>query len=529
MLVWGLLAMTTSAAAVDHVYWAGGKIRKAELTGANPTLVRNVSGSDVAVDPVHQKIFWSDPSGSGVIMMANLNGTGTPTALLLTGTWVHELLIDVPNQTLYWDDSMNNRIHWSSIANPLVHTLPLNPLTLRAMALDLRPANRHLYYIDDDQVWRADLNGANPTQLPNSIGFGTVFGGLAVDTCTDHLIATGRGNGPTILRADLSDAGNLTVILQDPTWTAGTVGEDPRKIALDLHNGLMYWTVPADTNNVSGISTIRRANLDGTAMQVLATTLQQDYTGLALDLADTSCPYVGVNKDLQNNTGQIADGIKILIGGSYTALSHYDGYPANRFSKYTETPAAGGTTMLTWSHPNSGVQPGQITHVGLAIPASALNILGVFWIRDEKTIGCAHQVSTHTHSWGSPGARIIYANNTLACQRIKRYVGEMVVEWHAEQVPLADLNPRIHRKPIRTDVIHHPVISLVPGATARVPVPTAPANARFGVIVHKVSGDPKLAGPDVTTDFLEFAVTRSPVRPGPGLRGPAADSDKPDF
>jgi len=222
------------------------------------------------------------------------------------------------------------------------------------------------------------------------------------------------------------------------------------------------------------------------------------------------CPTVGVNKDLQNNTGQIADDIEILLAGSYPNVNHYDGYPANLFASFNASPASGGNTLLKWSNPNNAVQPGQTAHVGFNVPGSSVTILGIDWTRNGQTIGCAHQVSTNTHLWGSAGSQVIYANNTLACRSVPRYVGGLIVEWHAQHVPLADLNPRTRRKPLRTDVVRQPPIRLAPGATARVNVPAAPPNATFGVVVLKVGSRPTLSGPDVTTDFLEFPVQRKP-------------------
>ena len=148
-------------------------------------------------------------------MVANLNGTtGTPTALLTT-TWIDQLQIDVANQIIYWSDVGTNRLYRSSITTPSVLILSLNPAptTLRSFALDL--TNSNLYYLDNGDVYRANLNGSNTTKLPNNIG--DVFLGLAVDPCTGHIFAPGVQNAtipnfPVIIRADISDAGNEITI-----------------------------------------------------------------------------------------------------------------------------------------------------------------------------------------------------------------------------------------------------------------------------------------------------------------------------
>jgi hypothetical protein len=514
---------STPALAQNHVYWAGDKIRRADLNGQNQQVVCNASGVDVAVDPVLGKIFWAvDSSLTGTIMMANLNGCGSPTQLLTT-TRIDQLQIDVGTHTIYWDDVGNNRIYRSSYPVSSVTVLPLNPGTLRAFALDLRPSKLNLYYVDDFDVYRAGLNGSNPTRLTNAIVSGLVVGGIAIDTCTDHIIATvGLGtNTPAVIRADLSDAGNATPILQDSTWPPVTVGADPRKIMLDLNGGMMYGTEPTDYPGGT-ISTVRRANLNGINPQIITQATNTGNSpfawGIALELTNTTCTTVGVNKDMQNNTGQAANNIEILLAGSYANVDHYDGYPANLFSSFTASPDTNGNTLLTWSNPNNDVQPGQIAHVGFIVPGSSVNILSVSWTHNSTTIGCVSQVSTGTHLAGSSGSQVTYANNCLGCKSVPRYVGALTVEWYAHQVPLAELNPRAHRKPIRTDIIRRAPILLAPKATASVDVPQAPTNALFGVVVHKVSTNPTLSGPDVTTDFLEFAVTRIRSRGGPATQ-----------
>jgi len=221
------------------------------------------------------------------------------------------------------------------------------------------------------------------------------------------------------------------------------------------------------------------------------------------------CRSVGVNKDLKNTTGQIANDIEILLQGSYSNVNHYDGYFANLFGTFTESPAAGGNTRLRWSNPNNDVGAGQIAHVGFNVPGSAVTILGVFWTRDGGTTGCAHQCSTSPYGWNSPGSQVIYKNDCLSCESVPRWVGDLRVEWHASEVPLADLNATASRTPIRTDICPAPPILLAPGATAAVNILQAPPNARFGVVIHKVSSSSTLSGPDVTTDFLQYTVPQA--------------------
>jgi hypothetical protein len=238
---------------------------------------------------------------------------------------------------LYWADYNGNRIYWTSVTAGGVNTLPLNPLTLRAFALDLRPTKQHIYYIDGDTVWRSSLSGTGATPFPNPLVAGAIFGGLAIDTCSEQLIATISEVTPqpsAIVRADLATGGNVTTLLQ----STPSVGLEARKIMLDLNARQMYWTV---THDSAGTSSVRRADMNGTNMQVLASSGAGTFSGMGLDLAQTNCTDTGINKDFPNNTGQAANDIEIVVEGTYNNVLHYDGYPANHFAP--KRPTATGT------------------------------------------------------------------------------------------------------------------------------------------------------------------------------------------
>jgi len=221
---------------------------------------------------------------------------------------------------------------------------------------------------------------------------------------------------------------------------------------------------------------------------------------------------VGVNKDLKNTTGQIANDIEILLQGWYpTLLGHYDGYPANHFATFSVTQDPGGNTRLHWSNPNSPVQPGAIAHVGFLVPGPSVKIMGVFWTRDGVVTGCARQVNTNTHPFGGSTGQVLYENSCTSCESTSLYAGNLRVEWHAVEVPLDSLNATSVRTPIRTDIISSPPVLLAPNNQATVSLPSPTSNAAFAVISHQVSASSSLSGPDVTTDFIEVQVDAAPV------------------
>jgi hypothetical protein len=217
---------------------------------------------------------------------------------------------------------------------------------------------------------------------------------------------------------------------------------------------------------------------------------------------------VGVNKDVQNNTHQIANDIEIVLQGSYVLadVEHYDGNPENLFANFTVTPYAGGNTLLRWSHPNNPVLDGGIAHVGFEVPGASASILGAGWTRDSVGTGCVHQVATYPYRWNTPGGGVTFRNQALLCESVPLYAGGTQIEWHATEVSLADLNRFTDRHPMRTDTIPQAPIYLAPGSATNVNMMAAPAGAHFGVVIHRVGSNASLSGPDVTKDFWEFAV-----------------------
>lgn len=234
-------------------------------------------------------------------------------------------------------------------------------------------------------------------------------------------------------------------------------------------------------------------------------------------LTCTLCDSTGVNKDLENTTGSPADGVEIILQGSYPNVHHFDGYVQNYFNTFTITQRPDGNTSLRWTNPNNALPPGQIGHVGCYVPGVSISILGVSFLVGQNVNGCAHQVNTNTHYLGTPGGQIYYQNSCLQCERIPLYVKKPRIEWYAIQVPLGDLNPNGERHPMRVDSIPGPPVRLNPGEGLPVAAPQAPPGARFAVIVHQVSARPDLS--HATTDFYEFETSDEQVPasvPNPG-------------
>jgi low density lipoprotein receptor-related protein 5/6 len=131
-------------------------------------------------------------------------------------------------------------------------------------------ADGKLYWTDDasGKVQRANLDGSMVEDLVTGLQFP---GGLALDPVGDRLYWAENAFPARILQADL-DGNGAGVAVPNPS--------DVLALALDLPGGKIYFTSP-------GHNAIRRANLDGTGVEVLVgegDVRVLDPAGLALDL-----------------------------------------------------------------------------------------------------------------------------------------------------------------------------------------------------------------------------------------------------
>lgn len=102
-----------------HIYWANqlGELRRANLDGSNPQLLRTglLSIGAIEVDPVNQKLFWLEYSGSGTyIRMGDLNAVSSTLLTTVPSNWkITDLAVDPQASRLYWSEtgmSVNERV-----------------------------------------------------------------------------------------------------------------------------------------------------------------------------------------------------------------------------------------------------------------------------------------------------------------------------------------------------------------------------------------------------------------------------------
>ncbi len=96
------------------MYWVGdgfgaGYINVANMDGTGSISVFKTGlsyATGVEVDPVAQKIYWTDRSGSGAIRRSDLDGSNTET--ILSGLSFPGYLTLFTQHTFYWDDTSGN-------------------------------------------------------------------------------------------------------------------------------------------------------------------------------------------------------------------------------------------------------------------------------------------------------------------------------------------------------------------------------------------------------------------------------------
>jgi hypothetical protein len=211
----------------------------------------------------------------------------------------------------------------------------------------------------------------------------------------------------------------------------------------------------------------------------------------------TNPKMVGVNKDLQNDTGTTVTGVDILIEGHHPPASDIFHGSTPIFTVVQQGP----NDLLRWSGGN--IPTGSIIHVGFKLQEENVTILGVTWTNNGTFVGCAHQLNTHYHLLGTQDVR--YDNSCLSCEAIPLYAGNFQLEYYENEVDLAAMNSTTPRFPMATDTLLLAPQQVLPGSDIGLTVPPAPAGARWVILVYTVSADAQLAGPGNTVDWIQFA------------------------
>ena len=231
-------------------------------------LVVAVGGTGLQV-AVADKMYWADVV-TGKIQRANLDGSDIEDVVVVS-SGPYGIAIAPSGNKLYWGESPPLRIQRANLDGSEVEEI-LGESVLGApawgIALDL--TRDKMYWTGPSKIDQARLDGSD---VENFVATEVFPRGLALDAAGEKLYWTTIAGGvPTIQRANL-DASGVEVLVS----TATTDLNAPWDIELDVAAGKMYWVD-------SGRFRLRRANLDGSDVELLVTAISQP-KGIALDLA----------------------------------------------------------------------------------------------------------------------------------------------------------------------------------------------------------------------------------------------------
>ena len=245
------------AAALPPMYWINTTSRKLyrSTAGSVKNIVPNVqNATSIAVDIAGHKVYWTEKTGerSGRIRRANFNGSNVELVKNLTSV-PRDLAVDSAGRKLYLTNSWGKIQRLNLNGSGFQSDFITDLAAPQHLALDV--AGGKVYWTEPDSIWRANLNGKNKEKLIADSG---EMGSIAVEDSKVYWTEKNKPdeNRGTIRRAAL-DGSNVQ--------TLATLLSVPIGIAVDTVSRHLYWT------NSSG--RIQRANLVGKNIQNLVTEL----------------------------------------------------------------------------------------------------------------------------------------------------------------------------------------------------------------------------------------------------------------
>ncbi len=260
-----------SAAGADTIYWTDQAedgtraILRADLDTfeVEPVIPNGLpGGARIAIDPVGGKMYWTTgrTSTGSEVYRANLDGSEMEAIAVFGGTvGTIGIGLDPAAGQVYWTRGYEM---WRANLDGTDPTLFLYTDYSQDLTLDLVNGKVYVSIWDGwpgsyGKVQRANLDGTGLEDFITDIRYGPI--GLAADGDAGHLYWTKNHvdlNLGRVLRKNIDGSGGATVISE----------VDPEALLLDLPAGKVYWT----TWDYEGPPwTIQRCNLDGSEFETL--------------------------------------------------------------------------------------------------------------------------------------------------------------------------------------------------------------------------------------------------------------------
>lgn len=217
-----------------------------------------------------------------------------------------------------------------------------------------------------------------------------------------------------------------------------------------------------------------------------------------------------VNKDLEN-LGPAAHDLSVILSGSESVVSHFDGYTSGplqgRFNSFATGPD-GPNTKMRWQdfddNDNDLIDPGQKIHVGWSTSDHSSNIKDMYWTDETGARIPGSIVYNITSDWR-------YETSTLITTLVwPNLFDDLVLVTGAEfavlsePVPLEDLNE------FNTDLVSQlePLpgassFEVAPGESVEFDLPSLVAEGQAVVVRYGMFAPGTAAA---TTDYVQFVV-----------------------
>jgi sugar lactone lactonase YvrE len=258
------------------MYWSdAGKhvIRRAELDGSGVediiVLGNHTFPRGLAIDQLTSKVYWAE-MGSHRIMRASLDGADVET-VVTTYKGPDGLALDGVNGNIYWTD-VEGRVQWMNLEEGGFPEGIVEASFTHREGIAVDPEGGWIYWPCADKsyamIHKAHLDGGSPMHLiddddkdPNEPML-ELFGprGVALDVAAG-MIYWSDTIADRIQRADFEGHHVEDIVTANLTSAIG--------IAIDAAAGKLYWTDRGLDTLTSRGDAIKRANLDGSSVEVL--------------------------------------------------------------------------------------------------------------------------------------------------------------------------------------------------------------------------------------------------------------------
>lgn len=276
----------------DKLYWLDEDqrtiLRTSVDSGVADTILTQPSirifPNDIMFDPSQDKLLWVGAGDSGIagfrIMQADPDGSNVEEILPGFGDPM-SVVIDPIEETLYWTTGHFREVIKADLDGLNVQVLVREQVSLSTSSmwtifLDRDSDTLFWGYDMPEAISRIDTDGDQLKSF-NFPGFGAHWlNSMAFDPENAKLYAAVSeypSEEPTLIRVDANnpESGEVEILLDEEE-----LGDRIRGLGLDLEAGKIYWTERFSNS-------IRRANLDGSAIEELLTDLSSP-SGIAMDV-----------------------------------------------------------------------------------------------------------------------------------------------------------------------------------------------------------------------------------------------------